>query len=415
MCLHIKRKTHEEFCKQVYDLYKNEYTILGEYNGSKEKILVQHNCNKCHNYRWYILPSNLLKGRKCPKCFGNLKKTKEQIQNIICQKFNNEYELLEEYKGMNTKIKVRHKKCGFEWYTSPNVLLRRGFCPICSNKIKLTDEMYKYKINYLYNGEYEVLSKYKTIKTLTKFRHNKCGYIFYKKPTDFKNNTLCPICTNSKHLTQNEFKKKLFNLVGNEYIMIGEFKNMSTPIIMKHNINNCNHIWKVSPTSFFSQRATRCPKCFGNHLKTQDEFCEEVHNLVGDEYTILEEYIDAKTKIHIQHNNNNCNNNILYISPNSFLRGTRCPICNESKGEMKIRQILQNNNIFFIKEYKFFDLKDEDYLRFDFAIFNNKNKTTLDCLIEYDGEFHYKPIQSCKNESMELAKERLKKQKNMTN
>jgi len=76
--------------------------------------------------------------------------------------------------------------------------------------------------------------------------------------------------------------------------------------------------------------------------------------------------------------------------PSSFFyQGTRCPICNESKGEWKIRKFLENNHIIFKPQYFLRDLrgKNNSKLRFDFAIFN-KDKT-LKCLVEFDGIYHY--------------------------
>lgn len=60
--------------------------------------------------------------------------------------------------------------------------------------------------------------------------------------------------------------------------------------------------------------------------------------------------------------------------------------CIRSKGEFQIEQLLKEKNIDYKKEFHFEDLKDKDYLRFDFAIFKNNN---LVCLIEYQGEQHY--------------------------
>lgn len=61
--------------------------------------------------------------------------------------------------------------------------------------------------------------------------------------------------------------------------------------------------------------------------------------------------------------------------------------CGNSRGEFKIRQILDENNIEYKQQYTFPDLKGEDLLRFDFAIFE---KSKLKCLIEYQGEQHYR-------------------------
>lgn len=62
--------------------------------------------------------------------------------------------------------------------------------------------------------------------------------------------------------------------------------------------------------------------------------------------------------------------------------------CLLSTGEQIIADILASMNFTFAKEYSFNDLKgDISQLRFDFAIFKD-NK--LQCLLEYQGEQHYK-------------------------
>lgn len=61
--------------------------------------------------------------------------------------------------------------------------------------------------------------------------------------------------------------------------------------------------------------------------------------------------------------------------------------CIRSKGEFQIETLLKQHNIIFQREYSFEDLKDKSSLRFDFAIFDNKNN--LLGLIEYQGEQHF--------------------------
>lgn len=61
--------------------------------------------------------------------------------------------------------------------------------------------------------------------------------------------------------------------------------------------------------------------------------------------------------------------------------------CIRSKGEFQIEQLLKEHNINFQREYSFENLKDKLSLRFDFAIFNDKNE--LLGLIEYQGEQHH--------------------------
>jgi hypothetical protein len=66
-----------------------------------------------------------------------------------------------------------------------------------------------------------------------------------------------------------------------------------------------------------------------------------------------------------------------------------CPICSSSKGELKIREFLQKNNIKFIQEYKFDDCRNILPLPFDFAIWIKDELITC----EFGGEEHYRPIE----------------------
>lgn len=64
---------------------------------------------------------------------------------------------------------------------------------------------------------------------------------------------------------------------------------------------------------------------------------------------------------------------------------------NISLGELKIKRILQENNIFFKEQIKIDGLQGETLaLSFDFAILNEFKDIT--CLIEYQGEQHFHPI-----------------------
>ena len=60
-----------------------------------------------------------------------------------------------------------------------------------------------------------------------------------------------------------------------------------------------------------------------------------------------------------------------------------------SKYELEIAELLRNNEIIFQTQYTFDDLKIQNKLRFDFAIFKS-NK--LVGLIEYNGRQHYESV-----------------------
>lgn len=86
--------------------------------------------------------------------------------------------------------------------------------------------------------------------------------------------------------------------------------------------------------------------------------------------------------------------NIKSIRASNVINGAvkSCGCIKSSYGESLIAQILTDNGINYKKEYIFPNFKSEqnEYFRFDFAIFNKKND--LKYIIEFNGEQHYRPV-----------------------
>ena len=76
----------------------------------------------------------------------------------------------------------------------------------------------------------------------------------------------------------------------------------------------------------------------------------------------------------------------VFASNLTRLHTTSCGCASRSIGEENIENLLKKYNINYEREYSFEDLKDKKKLRFDFAIFNNKNQLVE--LIEFDGRQH---------------------------
>lgn len=113
-------------------------------------------------------------------------------------------------------------------------------------------------------------------------------------------------------------------------------------------------------------------------------------NEVGNRYGLLvvESYNDTKNGCAYWNCKCDCGNHI--VARGSTLRSGDISSCGclVSRGEHRIQQYLEQNNINFVRQYSFPDLKSEkNYsLRYDFAVFQDNN---LKFLIEYDGEQHY--------------------------
>lgn len=91
----------------------------------------------------------------------------------------------------------------------------------------------------------------------------------------------------------------------------------------------------------------------------------------------------------------------------NLLASRGCPKCDrfKSKGEKKISQILEENNLFYKEQVSFEDLSN-GHQKFDFAVYKDKDMTQLAYLIECQGEQHYIDKTGIFRDSLEKIQER---------
>ena len=154
----------------------------------------------------------------------------------------------------------------------------------------------------------------------------------------------------------------------------------------------CNKYFEKSYNALKSKN-TGCPWCSGNY-KSLDMVLKELNEKYGNElfdYSLIIDYNNNREKKKFI-----CKkcNKVFYSNIHDMLskEGRKCPYCyDESKGERKIRLFLEKEGINFIKEKRFKDCMDINTLPFDFYL------PDYSCLIEFQGEQHYKPSFRGKN------------------
>ena len=255
---------------------------------------------------------------------------------------------------------------------------------------RYTDNEFKEIIKRVHNDKIIVLGEYKNSKTKILVKNIVCNHEWEAIPHVLINGHGCPKCSKRYGKTTEEFKKEVFNLVGDEYEVLGEYKNNSTKIEFKH--NECGNTFYMTPNAFLSGQ--RCPHeknirgANTNSLvlgkpelknKQIEELC------LKNNYTVIKGYKRANINLLLK-----CNvcGNLYSVKPYHFINdNSNCKCRNRSKGERIIEQYLKDNNYKYSIEYCFNDCKNQKKLFFDFAILDKDDKVLF--LIEFDGTQHY--------------------------
>ena len=198
----MKRLTQKEFENRVYDLYKDEYSVIGEYVSGHTQIRLKHNI--C-GWVYEADPYNFLNGHgKCPICFPKSKKINhsafvKKVENL-CGK---EYSVVSEYTGANKPITMRHNNCSceegvYEWQTTPhNFLDGNHKCPYESRLYLDIDEVKRRLASF--HPEYTCVTEEYVCGKDIEVMCDK-GHIYTTDLTQLSTGHGCPYCCNQKLL-----------------------------------------------------------------------------------------------------------------------------------------------------------------------------------------------------------------------
>lgn len=237
-----------------------------------------------------------MRGHGCPKCYieSKLNIPNEELNCKFIKKaqeiHHNEYDYsCIVYHNNNTKVLIRHMKCGKEFWQSPKKHLRGQGCPYCSKTRKSTTYDFIKKAKKIHGDKYDY-SKVNYINNKTKvcIIHKDCGEEFCQTPHNHLKGRGCPYCRNLKSAL--------------------------------------------------------------SRTKSTNDFIDEARKIHDNKYDYSHvEYINSKQKVHIicpTHGD-------FLQTPSSHLMGCGCPKCNQSKMEEKTENMLIKHKINFISQKRF--------------------------------------------------------------
>lgn len=245
-----KRKTNEEFVNEFKKINTN-ILLLEKYNYALEPILCK--CLK-DGYEWKARPADLLKGKGCPKCAGNIKKThKEFIKEMDV--VDDTIDILSTYTVAKGKINCQCKIDGYKWSATANNLLRGYGCPVCGKHMKMTHDGFVNRLSKI-NPNIEILGTYINSKTTICCKCKIDGYEWDGQPSALLHGRKCMLCTGRVKKTHEQFLQELSEINPNVTIL-GKYVNYETKILCKCNFDG--NEWYATPHNLLKYRG--CPRC----------------------------------------------------------------------------------------------------------------------------------------------------------
>jgi Zn ribbon nucleic-acid-binding protein len=254
------KKTHEQFSKEIFAIFGNEYKIVGKYKDTNTNITMEHNvCGKV----FLANPNRMInRGQGCPVC-GRAKSAKSRTKKAndfkhdVLLTLGENYEVLGEYVNNKKKILMKHNVCRYKYEAMPVNILKGNKCPRCAGLVKKTTHEFREEVKVLTGEEYTVLGEYKNADSKIKMSHNLCDFKYKVTPSWFLRGARCPRCSMKMKKDTDTFKSEVFKLTKGNYEVVGEYESSHKKALMKH--MECNKEYYVSPTRFLS--GDRCPFC----------------------------------------------------------------------------------------------------------------------------------------------------------
>ena len=191
-----QRKSIDKVIKEFREIHgdKYDYSKVNYINNITKVCII---CPE-HGEFWQT-PSNHLKGKGCPSCYGNKKSSTEEFIKKAKQIHGDKYDYSKvEYKNADTKVYIICPEHGEFWQTPYKHIIRKQGCITCSGKKQLNTEEFIKKAKQIHGDNYDY-SKVNYVNNRTKVciickKHGE----FWQVPAHHLRGENCPSCNMSK-------------------------------------------------------------------------------------------------------------------------------------------------------------------------------------------------------------------------
>ncbi len=297
------------------------YTLESDYRN--DVVALRHkDCGKS----FCVSPHGFKIGWRCPFCLKDIS-IQKQFEKLVGGLGNGEYEVVGEFESMDSLVPIKHMKCGKVSQFKARSFIYEGVRCECEYTVGEAEV----RNNIEKHCGFRLVEYTTTDKPLT-IEHEKCGSRFRISYSKFLKAPRCRVCERQGHInvrTDEDFRRDIKNLTGNEYSLAGHYNGPRNPIAIRHNV--CNRIHEYKPYYFLD--GGRCPYCSSKNVSFQ-MFCEYVIHVSYGRYSVtgrpsrnLYEITDSK------------DGSVLHMSRNRILqelnRPTTSPVLPLSKKRKK--------------------------------------------------------------------------------
>ena len=393
----MRKKTTEQFIKEAIRLHGNKYDYSKvAYKNSYSKVIII-----CPIHGEFLqTPNEHLHGHGCPICAKSVQKKKDikgffeklkEIHNDLCDYSQSEYI------NYHTKMLIKCKKCGNEFWQTPAKHFSGQGCPKCSKKggiketytketfLKKSKEIHKDDKGdslYIYD-EVDYKGLYDEVCIICK-KHGK----FWQKPFYHIHKSGCPQCAKERNKTSlEEFIKKAQEANKNED---GSPKYLYDKFIYVNSytkgIITCpiHGDFEMTPRSHLGKHPRGCPLCNHHLPPTNEEWINKAKKIHFKFFDYSKtKFINDRTKVIITcpiHGD-------FEILPKKHLNSCGCPHC------MKERNVLES------KLYKILnkEIPNAEFMQSCYNIIPDRQELDIysekyKIAIEYQGAQHFQEI-----------------------
>lgn len=211
----IIMKTFEEWVNEANKIFNNKYEYIKIFKKDNKYYFFEIKC-KIHGVFEKKIQNHIKKEQGCPLCMKPSKLSNELFINKAKQIHDDTYDYSNvNYINGHTKIKILCKIHG-EFEQLPMNHLKGQNCPVCSNRHKITNELFIEKANKIHGNKYDYSQiNYINSQTNIKILCKEHG-LFEQLPINHLKGNQCYKCSNIVKNTE-DFIKKSNNIHKNLY------------------------------------------------------------------------------------------------------------------------------------------------------------------------------------------------------